>query len=742
MQILTIQAKSLKSRSFSQGLKPFNIIAGPNDSGKTAIADAVRLALIGYLPELGKTNSATYTLASGAHMSVEAFMANGDTITREWVKKGKTVKATESVPVGFPATPLVMLDAREYFGKSDRERVEMLFGVLNPQDFTPAAVGAKVTKAVEEIGRLDDLELMLDQPHETIEQWITSVADALDAAKSEAAANARRFAGTVQGIVQLRAADPLIDPEGLRVESVSLEGSLAVAHARLGELRGSTKAATANDEQRRELTGKIARLAAQVGTTATGDPAELQQQHAHETERAATLRAEYAAARERYQIAQSKRARADVLTNKLREALSVPGASNELVAKLHKEIGELAPVDVAAAQQKVARATADLEGVKSRQRANDQARTRADAFRDQHLGEHTCPTCGTAGSEFHEAINEMHSRRIAELDGERTGIASDFEHATEALRQADAARNAALESEKRAQKLQRDLSAARLAQANSEAAAKLITQYRQELEQIGDTTAPEPVPPPELEAAQRRAEGLSAEIARATAAATLAEHEASLAKLPPAGGELDEAIYATECQIEELESQRTGLAERRRKLEAQLADERTMADAKEKQEMELTREQLLKIARDTLNAERERIINEAFRPLITQVNTFTAGILPTPLEFHEGELGRFNGGSWVPVRAFGGAFTAVTYAGLQAALGASAPAKLVIVDELGRLDATNKGKFLKNIQAAIAAGIVEQFIGIDVDPDFYLTAPGTSPRTVTIQGLNLIQVTK
>lgn len=140
--------------------------------------------------------------------------------------------------------------------------------------------------------------------------------------------------------------------------------------------------------------------------------------------------------------------------------------------------------------------------------------------------------------------------------------------------------------------------------------------------------------------------------------------------------------------------------------------------------------EVLAKARKAVASERAGLIDATFGPLLERVNVFTQGILETPLEYREGELGRFVGPSWVPVRCFGGTHQAVTYAGIQAALGSGAPARLVIVDEMGRFDRKNKGLFMRNVQMAIKSGLIDQFLGCDVSAEHYQGIDGLTLLSV------------
>lgn len=119
MTITKIAAVHFKGRTFQHDLSPLVHISGPNFAGKSARADALRLAVIGYLPELGKTNEATFALSNGLSMAVTATLSNGDRIVREFTSTGSGVtrsgtKETYKAP---------MLNAAEYFNMTDAERL-------------------------------------------------------------------------------------------------------------------------------------------------------------------------------------------------------------------------------------------------------------------------------------------------------------------------------------------------------------------------------------------------------------------------------------------------------------------------------------------------------------------------------------------------------------------------------------------------------------------------------------------
>lgn len=84
-----IKFSNFKGRTKSYRLDRINIFAGPNGSGKSTVLEATRVALGGYISELGKLPSATMNLASGNEMSVE--ITDGvSTIRRTFTRDGSS----------------------------------------------------------------------------------------------------------------------------------------------------------------------------------------------------------------------------------------------------------------------------------------------------------------------------------------------------------------------------------------------------------------------------------------------------------------------------------------------------------------------------------------------------------------------------------------------------------------------------------------------------------------------------
>lgn len=132
-----------------------------------------------------------------------------------------------------------------------------------------------------------------------------------------------------------------------------------------------------------------------------------------------------------------------------------------------------------------------------------------------------------------------------------------------------------------------------------------------------------------------------------------------------------------------------------------------------------------------VQAVQERLVGKAFTQVLNVAKHFTNGLLNSPLEFVDGELGRRVAktdqdagceapvGSWIGFHVFSGTEEALALAGFSVALTGDAPVKLVILDELGRLDAQRKVDVAMRMLTLVDAGVIDQAILIDVEARAY-----------------------
>ena len=160
MRINQIAAKGLKGLGFRHDLTPMTFIVGDNGSGKSAIADAIKISLLGKHPVLGATNTGIFQLCHGDSLEVEITMEPKEVWESSWKKSGSRIKAThtinedqEKILKGLIPT---CLDFRAFSEAKPTERQRLLEMVMGEQEDQSQPISARLaglgTIAKEAIG--------------------------------------------------------------------------------------------------------------------------------------------------------------------------------------------------------------------------------------------------------------------------------------------------------------------------------------------------------------------------------------------------------------------------------------------------------------------------------------------------------------------------------------------------------------------------------------------------------------
>lgn len=195
------------------------------------------------------------------------------------------------------------------------------------------------------------------------------------------------------------------------------------------------------------------------------------------------------------------------------------------------------------------------------------------------------------------------------------------------------------------------------------------------------------------------------------ALAVIAGHEQTVAIMPaPEDFPPNEPL---KLQIADLSQHECRLrAEQRTAIEIQ-HDQKRVLDAK-KQVADLTTDLDVQIAAGKFMRKiQSEMVESAFKPLLATANSFFGDILTTPIAYKDGEIGTWRKGVWVGHRTFSGTEKALTYAAIQAALASNSPIRVMLLDEIGRLDQANAQLLIDAIGLAVQEGRIDQFVGID-----------------------------
>lgn len=637
MKLTKISAKNLKGLSFDLSLSDVTFLVGSNFAGKSARTDAIRLLLVGHLPELGKLNSATFGLCSGKELIVEGEFDDGSKLRRRWYLKGDSVKTEQEIPDAFlDKGPLsIMLNAEDYFSLSERERVDYVFdnipgtgsameasqmsdrieqGLKDVEETTPESI-ARVTAA---IAAGTEAKINAEAKKPTGSPPKSRIDHSLDAASEEeckAKEVSVRMEKTVQGIAQLRLQDaPPADVPAMEVRIKELDGKRDAAREELFKVG---EAQRKSEEVKRRGAELVASLALKA---------------AHEQNQAVAM-----------QQLQNIKARISVL----------PDVACGEIARCQTEDRD---ASAAAAGHK-----ADLRNVEESIDRNERDLAEIEA-------KTACPYCGAAGENWKQTKRAEIESALAGLRVKKTQIEK---HVEKLSNHANANRETAASLTRRRDQKRDESNAAKNVLSNLETINSKLSDLREK---------------------EKALETLAAE--------------------NPSGREqLDDRSFRE--AVTNLDAQISRANEELRSALARSGELKRLAQAEKDRDEAKIDQIVAKAAGNILRELRAEIVEKAFAPLLATANGFFSEVLKTPIAYHAGEIGTWREGAWVGHRTMSGTEKLLVYAAIQAALAARSPVKMMILDELGRLDQENLAHVV-SAAGAFSGGPIDQLIGIDV----------------------------
>lgn len=115
---------------------------------------------------------------------------------------------------------------------------------------------------------------------------------------------------------------------------------------------------------------------------------------------------------------------------------------------------------------------------------------------------------------------------------------------------------------------------------------------------------------------------------------------------------------------------------------------------------------------ERIGEKRTEIVSLSIDKPLAVANKLAAGILKGPLVFEGGEIGMRVGARFVSSRAFSGTESAITVLGLTAGLAARSKLRVVMLDEVGRLDGDNVRTLIGNLNRMVEDRDIDQWIAI------------------------------
>lgn len=706
MRITKLHAANFCGSDFQHQLAPVTVFAGDNTRGKTTRLNALVFALAGHVPGVAKKPSDLFAeLATGSTLLAAFETEDNSTLTRTLTQRRDAVKSNLEVVGLAPdfAVEPVLVDAREFLDLSERERVKFIFSrcrsaadlgslhatlaanlkklkVEGDQIQAEAVIAELVgefANAVEDARRLDiTVNELVD------ELWKDTKEQALLAAQ-----NVKRMAATNAGVAQVARdeAPPSPDCEARLAAARKLMTELSTeVGRRLGEMQSAQKEL----EDNRALAasaGKEAELLAEVERLTD--------------ERDAFLRV-------------SKPEPFD-------ETKVEPDAETKFVmAELSARLLVL-NTQAAAPEPDVNAASETLERDREeRDRANARLglskRTHEDIAKELAATEaETC--CSKCGQSIVKLREEVIARLKEALAKAEVNLIEDKAAATTASSIFDTSWKAfkvAADS--------RDLLAG-IRRERGEVEAKLGTFKRNVIDDARRLWLREV---DKFNAAQRDVTNRNTRIAqlRGQIESRLATEAAERVPALEAKWMAAKDAYADAVLKANDQSQVVAKIEGEvRKLATLRAENAQRARIEQEASLAGVRAEVLAKAVAMLEALKAELVASSVAPLLGLVNDVCRGILPFPVDYRDGRFGFVRGSSFVE-RTMCGAERALVYASLSLALAVQSPTKLLIVDEVGRLDRERKLAFLDRLLALVEAGMIHQAVLADTSAADYVTA--------------------
>lgn len=685
--IQTLSLSNLKGTSREVRLEPLTIITGRNHAGKSAILDALTLGFLGYIPALGKTNSATFRLASGKSMAVELTAADGRKVSRTWTAKGNGVTAKTDGTEDLLPSALAILDPRAFIAANAKSRLAMLAHLAGGD-----ALDALAAKC-QEWGK----QLVMPFPHGGEPLAVAGEMRDVAAAKAKAAKDAiKMHTGTIQGLAQHEGRPVKVTAEDRK----NAQDAVVKASAALTKARQRSADMERADERAEDALAELETFAGIEHDS--GRHERLAKEFAAIMEK---LNAEkQAAANARTALAEKRTEEARLLAVIAGRDVKEIGAAVDLAeaSKATPDARQAVINSIVEVEKEIAAINAKLSGI-----TKTVGDAQAEIEKLQWL--HCCPVC-LASAEGWKAQALTYFRRI-ESEG------NDEFPKLEDAREAAIVRKKELEAE--AARLAEELACIAVLDKNREAltACTKLPKVRMNIRDLENDATGCSV---NVSALQGEADEIRRQIEQcektAGAIARVCELQRIIAERPK-DEDMTAAMNEAMNLEHELEQARDAVAELDERARA-AEQANTIATRIQEAQEAIAKETETATQFDALKDEIAEGMAEAiagtYKPILARAKVFGEGVIGREIAVHEDELGYFGATGFVPFEAMSGTEQTVVTAAIQAALSATAGGFLML-DELSRLDAKNKRQFVANIANAIGEGRIKQAVIVDHD---------------------------
>lgn len=785
MKIKTILATDLKGNSFKHNLKDITIFTGPNGAGKSSRLDCIPLALFGYHPAHKRTNGEILEgLGSGSCMTAAVEFDTGSSISRRWQMNKSTVTCDTEGAIPPSVTPLC-IDASEYFGLTERERVKLAFKFSQcATEFGPELVAkvkslkldehdAATEEAIGLVATIIGDDWKLNCQNVSAPEWLETFAEVAKKRCSEAQAGAKRMASTLEGLTELRA-------QVKQTVNSAAEAQLAELNRELIKLSARHQAASMKLADARAKYARKVELEIHIAGAATSqadwvDLAQeiLQLESTIEAYRSRTqeLQAALNAGNLAVENAASEISLIEATIEadyQKQEGFNLAVATVNPEGEVFTEIRNLEiPLEVL--KKKLEEKASDTESLRIKRDAvsqklqnakaavltNKRAASTLQVEFDEILSKSCCPFCEASEPGWRAKVSSKISEKFTQAEAEMREaselckkLVAQFNEADAALAKSVADNTERTELEKQCVQAEHRMSQLKRV---VESAKQVISAYQPadiskmqaRIELLRKSSSKEHLESLKKQLQESRESDVVMEghrqrlkACRAKSNQMQSELEANLRLRHEldslkditieAGRALAEEVQRLEAEIANLQAKLQPLTLEVRQANAakgEVAAKLKAAEAAERVAKEYVVWREVKKLVDEMQVE---AVKESMKPILKQANIIAGSILKSKLEYHDGAIGRWSGRKFIGTRSFNRSDQQVTFAAVSVALAAASgsPLKIILMDDLDNVEEKRLKPLFEAIRAAIDAKQISQCIACGVRAKEYAGMEG------------------
>lgn len=786
MKIKTIIAHDLKGSTFKHNLKDITIFTGPNGAGKSSRLDCIPLALFGYHPAHKRTNGEILEgLGSSFYMKASVEFDTGSFIARRWelVKSTATCDTEGAIP---PSVTPLCIDASEYFGLTERERVKLAFRFSQcATEFGPELVGkvkslkldehdAATEEAIGLVATIIGEDWKTNRQNVSAPEWLETFAEVAKKRCSEAQAGAKRMASTLEGLTELRA-------QAKQSVNSAAEAQLAELNRELIKRSAQHQAATIKLADARAKYARKTDLEHHIAGSATQqqlwvENAEaivaLEKEIADYSSETSTLRERIAAlqgsSRDAHaEIARLKQriANADIEAARIAELKALVAPESERSKEIasiekflntaNKELGQYGKSDTEALRVRLQETKVALAGCQVNIANDDKLMASLDAKMGELSAKKCCPFCEASEDGWQDRVRiqlqeqfEKVKRSSVKRKREHDDLMSRMTTINDELNTSLAADRTIEDLAKKADNASTTLKLLKADQAHAlktiaASSVEDVEQLKVRLQELSPEAIDAQIAKEAdaLENSKMKDAGVDAKRFQLR---ELRERQAQLTSeqelLMRLRGEFDslkditieagrafaEEVQRLEAEIATLQAKLQPLTLEVRQANAakgEVAAKLKAAEAAERVAKEYVVWREVKKLVDEMQVE---AVKESMKPILKQANLIAGSILPSKLEYHDGAIGRWSGRKFIGTRSFNRSDQQIAFAAVSAALAAASgsPLKILLMDDLDNVEEKRLKPLFEAIRAAIDAKQISQCIACGVRSKEYAGMEG------------------